>query len=258
MFEKNDSAIETLKSLAKSGIQSIVISGPSGSGKTYCASLFRRFVKTDDFILVDPKMQDIRDMLCGAGESTTVCIENIDSGVVGVSQAVLKFIETPPKGIYVIITCRRVDMIPETILSRCAHVVLPPITPMDLIEYVKTKYPAAADAVIKKTDVWSAVSNTHDIDWLCGLNERSLSDLSGLYATATSGGAISSIVWKLQHFSDGTNLNTEFVMRYLMRNGKTPMIRNAFRKALDDITFHIPAHAALSKAIMSVKYEVAL
>jgi hypothetical protein len=258
MFEKNEPAIEHLRLMSKSGTQSILISGPNGSGKTYCANLFHKFAKTEDFILVDPRMGDIRDMLVSVGESATVCIENIDTGMLSVSQAVLKFIETPPKGVHIIITCRRIDTIPETILSRCSHIALPPVSSSDLIEYAKQKYPQSADAVIRKQDIWYAATTTKDVDWLCSLNEKNLESLSSIYTTAVGAGAVSSIVWKLQHFSDSSLIDTEFVMKYMMRNGKTKLIRDIFRRALDDIAMRIPAHVALSKAVLSMKYEVAL
>ena len=256
MFEKNNQAIEMLKMLSKSKSQSIVISGMSGSGKTYCAKLYHKYMKTDDFALVDPKMQDIRDLLENIQTSSTVCIENIDCGVQGVSQAVLKFVETPPTGIYIIVTCRKLDSIPETILSRCAKVELPPVSQSDLVEYTKQKYPANYEQIHRKQDIWKSITNIHDIDWLCTLTERQLDEISGLYQIATGASAVSSIVWKLQNLSDSTKINTEFVLKYLMQNSKNPRYQDIFRRALDDMEMRIPAHAALSHAIMQVKYEV--
>lgn len=53
--------------------------------------------------------------------------------------ALLKTIEEPPKGVYIIILCESLELILDTIKSRCEIYKLKPLTKSELYEYIKIK-----------------------------------------------------------------------------------------------------------------------
>ena len=53
--------------------------------------------------------------------------------------ALLKTIEEPPKGVYIIILCESLELILDTIKSRCEIYKLNPLTKSELYEYIKIK-----------------------------------------------------------------------------------------------------------------------
>ena len=255
MFNNQKTALAEIKSLAQSEIRSILISGSSGCGKTYLAKVLSDTRKCDDFIIVDPKMQDVREAMYDIRSDSryTICIENLDTGVTGVSNAILKFVESPKENVTVVITCRRRDLILETIRSRCTEVRVSPLSKQDLEEYVTNRYPAF-QKVISIDDVWSAVTSTTDIDWLSKLTDSQLRVFPELFGVAMSASPVNTITWKLSKFSDGTAIDPNFMMKYLMKASKDPRISDIFRRCLDDMDMSIPYHAALANAVISIKY----
>ena len=256
MYENQTDALETLKQLARSGCQSVIISGPSGCGKSHLAKAYSKMLRCSDIIYVDPKMGDIRDVMYNTESDSafTVCIENIELGVNAVSQAMLKYVESPKSGVYVVITCRRPHLVPETIRSRCAAVTVKPISKDDLLSYAKSTYPESYSQFVGKPGIWNAVSTIHDIDWLAGLQGRQIEYIESIYGAAVSAASISSILWKIQKFSDGTPIDPEFALRFLMSSAKNPKVKSVFRRCLDDLSLRIPYHAVLANAIMIIKY----
>ncbi len=256
MYENQADAMITLKQLARSKCHSIIITGSAGCGKSYLARQYSHMTGCADIIYVDPKMGDVRDVMYNteSGSSFTVCIENIESGVNAVSQAILKYVESPKQNVFVVITCRRLDLVPETIRSRCQAVTVRPISKDDLFTYAKSTYPDSFQKFVGKQDIWDAVSSIHDIDWLSALQDKQLDYLETTYSSAVSAQSVAGILWKIQNFSDGEKIDPEFALKLLMSSAKSPKIKDAFRRCIDDMSMRIPYHAALANAIMTIKY----
>ncbi len=68
-------------------------------------------------------------------------IEEPPSGVyiIQAQNALLKTIEEPPSGVYIIILCESLELILDTIKSRCEIYKLPPLTKEELYEYIRVK-----------------------------------------------------------------------------------------------------------------------
>jgi ATP-dependent protease Clp ATPase subunit len=56
--------LESLNKYAESKKQALILSGSSGVGKTYLAKEYRKMLDIPDFDVVDPKVDDIRQMMC--------------------------------------------------------------------------------------------------------------------------------------------------------------------------------------------------
>lgn len=255
-MDNQKQAISDLKRLAPSNIRSFVIAGPKGCGKTYLARMLSDMRRCEDFIYVDAKMQDIRDVMYNTETDSAyaICIENLDTAVPAVSQAILKYVETPKPNVTVIITCRRFDLIPDTIRSRCAVIEVSPMEKKDIAEYTERKYPEAYQRLSSKADIWSAVQSVSDVEWLQKLTDRQLEYIQQLYGNLVSASPINTITWKLTKFPDGSAVDPDFAVRYLMSVAKSPKVKTVLRLCLDDMDSRVPAHAALSNAVMIIKY----
>ena len=249
-------ALSDFKRLAPSNIRSFIIAGPKGCGKTYLARVLSDMRKCEDFIYVDAKMQDVRDVMYNTESDSTfsICIENLDTAASAVSQAILKYVESPKPNITVIITCRRIDLIPDTIRSRCAVVLVSPMGQKDISEYAALKYPDAYKRISERPDIMSAVRSISDIAWLQKLTDRQLDYIRSLYGDLVSASPINTITWKLSKFPDGSEIDADFVIRYLMSASSNTNVQSVLRLCLDDMDSRVPAHAALSNAVMTIKY----
>ena len=203
-------ALIDLTQLAEQRKQAVVISGAYAVGKTYLAREYGKLLGIPDFTVIEPKVNDIKstiDSLIQLDTPIVLCVENLDLGVAAASYTLLKFLEEPKSNIYIVITCRNISQIPDTILSRAILVSVPNILSADIDAYAKTK------------------------------------------------NSVSSIVWKMQKFPDGSAVPTEILLRYLMYSNSAwyPLCL----RALNDLALNrMSAHAILSKLVFELKYAV--
>ena len=134
--------LEELQTLATSNRQSVMISGPAGSGKSYLAQQYANMLGIDDYSAFDPKVADIREALDSCmtiNNRVLLEIKNLDMGVPAASYTLLKSLEEPLAHVYIVITCRNPDRVPDTIISRSAVINLGPPTLDDIDAYGKEK-----------------------------------------------------------------------------------------------------------------------
>ena len=249
-------AIIYLNNYAMKNRQAILISGPEGCGKTYLAKHYSELLNISEFHVVESKMDTIREVMTACAEISApvvLCIENLDMAVMGVSYAILKFLEEPKHNIFIVITCRNIRQIPDTIVSRCVTIDVPPMIQEDLSAYAKSHYADKLDSIKDNETLWKCVKSISDMDLLSNLSADQISYIISTCGFITMDSSVSNIVWKLQNFPDKTPTPINVVVRYLMYSNAS--WQKWCIKALDDMALgRLGTHAVLSKLVLELKY----
>lgn len=252
------SALKDLENLASRDRHSILIEGIAGSGKTYLAKQYAKFLNIPDFASVSSTVNDIRkaiDTTYNIESKVVLCIEDIDSGVLGASYTLLKFLEEPRNNIYIVVTCCNINKVPDTIISRSSVVTLSNPTESDLLQF-SSNYPEERQKIIKdRKSLWKAVKNFHDVDYCMNLNATYCDYLQELPALVKSKKPVSDIVWSISHYSDQTEIPSEFAVKYIISNTSDSNVKKhgiICTKELDGS--RLAPHAVLSKFIFNCKY----
>lgn len=251
-------AIDELNLSAKHDTHSIIIEGCPGSGKTYLASQFSNMLDESVFVVIDPTVSDIRKMICDTSlisNKTTLCIENLDTGVPAAAYAILKVLEEPQPNLYLIITCRNLQRIPATIISRSTVISVSSPTPNDILAYAK-QFAEDKRAIIMNSMLWPAARSFQDISMLFTLPADKLQYLADLQINFNQDN-ISTVMWNLGHYPDNTETNISFVLRMLMIQSTSKEVRNIYLDAVNDIEENrVASHAVIAKLLLTLKYAV--
>ena len=134
-----------------------LISGEDGIGKSILARLFAKFILNGsldreyvDIITYKPKkasfgVDEVREIIDEVnkkpyeGDKKVIIIYQGNKLTIQAQNALLKTIEEPPKGVYIILLCESLELILDTIKSRCEIYKLTPLTKVQLHDYVKNK-----------------------------------------------------------------------------------------------------------------------
>lgn len=250
-------AVAELESLASANRHSVLIEGPQGCGKSYLAKQYAKMLQVDDFQIVTPKVDVIKETVDACLQLNTpivLCIENLDLGVPAASYALLKFLEEPSANVYIVVTCRNIQNVPDTIISRSAVVVTAPPVDIDVSAYSLNK-DAETFKSIQLHPLWRCVRTFTDADTVLNMNSAQIEYFSQLNTMVGFRDSVSNIVWKLSHYNDNTDAPVELVIRYLMDLVGTPHIRQAGISCMRDISQgRIASHAALTKFAFELKY----
>lgn len=256
-FVCQQSPLQDLQKLADKNRHSVLITGPSGSGKSYLAKQYASMLNISDYQEVSPKVDEIRNAInsCLALDNDVViCIENIDTGVLGASYALLKFLEEPCDNVYVVVTARNIQKVPDTILSRSTLVTTAPPVKSDIETYATFKnFPKFHE--LENTTIWKCVTTFSEADLVMSLNAEQLKYFEDLKSEVAFRDSISNMSWKLGHYQNNSEAPTELVIRYLMEIVNTPHIKRCGISCLSDINSgRIATHAALAKFLFEMKY----
>ena len=256
-FINQKEALQDLNRYADSHRQAILINGTEGCGKTYLAKQYSRILNIDDYQLVYPKIDNIRDTIQSCydiANPVVVCIENMDLGVVGVSYAILKFLEEPKSNIYIVITCRNIRQVPDTIISRCVTIDVPPMVASDLQAYADIKYPSELKLVRQDEKLWRCVKSIPDMVKLSTLTPEQISYITSTVGLINLSTSVSNIVWKLQKFPDNTPTPIEVIVRYLMYSNSSWV--HSCLDCLNALALgRLGSHAVLSRLVLELKYK---
>lgn len=257
IFKCQERSLIELQKLADSDRHSILIEGSPGSGKTYLARQYANMLKIPDFDTVAPKVSDIRESVdrCHQLDNNVVlCIENLDKGVSSSSYTLLKCLEEPLPNMYIVITCRNINNVPDTIISRSTVVSACPPTDSDIDLFSRSVNP---DRYLKinQSVLWKCVRTLNDANLMLSLSDEKLSYIESLQSMSRFNDSISNIVWKLGHFEDKSETPIELVIRYLMEIINTPHVRMSGIECISDLTLgRIASHAILAKFAFECKY----
>lgn len=249
-------SLNTLKFFADTDRHSILIDGPAGCGKSYLAKQYQKFLNVEDFALVQPTVQSIRDTLDYSYnlESPVVfCIENLDSGALTASYTLLKFLEEPTNLVYLIVTCRNINDIPATIISRCTCISALSPSSSDLVQYAEIQ-DFARFQTLKDSELWKSVRTFKDVDYVMKMKQDQLAYFESLRFFSLSD-TIQNLSWKLGHFDDNSNTELSFVMNYIISVNDSPRIRKYAIECCRDLSSgRVASHAVLSKFLFECKY----
>lgn len=256
-FVCQKSPLRELDELRLSDRHSILIEGPSGCGKTYLAMQYANMLDIEDFQIISPKVDEIKSTidLCLQLETKVVlCIENLDIGVPAASYALLKFLEEPSDNVYLVVTCRNIKHVPDTIVSRSAVVVTAPPVDIDLVTYSLSVDKDKFDEV-KLSPLWKCVRTFTEAETVLGMTPEQLTYFSNLPSLCTFRDSVSTLVWNISHYPDNTECPVELVIRYIMNEVDTQHAKRVGISCLNDLALkRIASHAVLSKFIFELKY----
>lgn len=251
------SALKELHTLSESRRQSVIIEGPQGCGKTYLAHTYANMLNIKEFHTVEPSVSNIRDIIneCMMLESEAVlCIENLDTGVIAASYTLLKFFEEPIPNIFIVITCRNISKIPDTIISRGVCVTTCPPIKSDIDQYAMTVDKNMYESR-KYSKIFHCVNSLQDVDMFFKLTDDQVRYIEDLKSLVSSNKPVSDMVWALGHFQDSQSTPIELVIRYLMECVNTSHMKECALECLEDLTSgRIASHTVLTRFVFDIKY----
>lgn len=257
LLKNQQTALQTIRQFNDTRMHSLLFSGSAWCGKTTLAKLCSREFKIDDFLVIDPKVSNIREMTDSCNNCINkimICIENLDMGSKDASYALLKFLEELKDNIYIIITCRNIKEIPDTILSRCIRIKLSDMSENDLIQYATEKDSTKFKTIKGDKILWKCVKSIHDIDLLYDLSSIQLEYFHSIVASVYSSSSISSIFWKIKKFPDGNAVPVEIAVRYLLYSSDNKSQVLACCRCLDALSYNkVGVNAILEKLLFDLK-----
>lgn len=256
-FKSQLEPLEALRQLSNSRRNSIVISGPGGSGKTHLAKTYGKLCGCEDVIFVSPTVGEVRDAVSFfyTVESNILAVfENLDDGLPGASYALLKFLEEPLSNVFLVVTCRNLRGLPDTIASRAAVVELGPPTLSDIVSFAVEKDKNKFESV-SKCDVWNVVRSFSDVDLLYSMSTEKLAYFDFIASKLHSKESVSTLSWMLGHYQDNSETPVELVIRYILCKHKDKYIQSVCLDCLKDLRFsRIASSSVLSKLAFELKY----
>ena len=257
-LKNQEAAINELRLLAMGDRRSLLISGADGVGKTHLAHEYAKLLNCINFVSVEPKVADIREAIeasYGRVDKVVLCIENLDFGVIAASYVLLKFLEEPPPYIYVVVTCRNLQAIPDTIISRSAVVTVGAPTRDDLHIYASHTY-ADRYLDLETSPLWPCFKTFADIDTAIGLTAAQLKYIIELPDALMKTDSVATLMWKLQKFEDGSNVPVELVLRYIMCKDNLELRQIAYECLQELASGRVAAHASVAKFLFDYKYAI--
>lgn len=164
-----------------------LIVGEDGIGKSIIAKIFavkilnkKEFKDYVDIVEYKPKkasfgVDDVRALIEEVnkkpyeGDKKVLIIHEGNKLTIQAQNALLKTIEEPPAGVFIILLCESIETILDTIKSRCQIYKLTPLTTAEIIQYIDVKLSETNESKIS-----SAVSFSEGIP---GNAERFLNDI---------------------------------------------------------------------------------
>lgn len=256
-FECQRDAYSVLSDLASNNRHSVLIDGPAGCGKSWLAKQYANMLNIPDFQIVDPTVQAIRDAISSFYELNTpivLCIENLDLGVSGASYSLLKFLEEPSEKAYIVVTCRNIRRIPDTIASRCATTTVAAPSRGDIAIYSESR-DASRYNQLKSLPIWRCVRSFADAEYILSLSAEQLEYFNSLQYRFNLDQPVSQLMWDLGHYPDNTESPVGLVIQYISLISNNPCIMKIGLDCLNDLDLgRIAKHVILAKFCMDSKY----
>jgi ABC-type dipeptide/oligopeptide/nickel transport system ATPase component len=160
----HDQTKQMLELFAKNPAHALLLDGASGSGKEVVAEALTNALlglrenstirENPSVLFIEPdekntisisQVQHLQHFVkLRHGKNATnidrlIIIRGADCMRLEAQNALLKFLEEPPEGIVILLTCTDISLLPQTIVSRAAHIPLRLPTKNDLIEFFSSQ-----------------------------------------------------------------------------------------------------------------------
>lgn len=246
-----------LMDLSNSRHHSILIEGPQGCGKTYLAKQYANMLNVSDFEVVKCSVDTIRDAIDETFKiknDVVICLENLDDGVLSASYTILKFLEEPLPNVYIVVTCRNLKKVPDTIISRSAVVSCGPPIDKDIEEFAlnrnKQKFQILSDS-----NIWQSVRSFKDAEYVLSMNDEQIKYFGQLDKMLSFSDTVSNIIWKLGHYEDNTEIPIGIMMQYIISRTNSKTVKRAAIRCMSDISLgRLAQHACLARFVFEAKY----
>lgn len=246
-----------LMDLSNSRHHSILIEGPQGCGKTYLAKQYATMLNVSDFEVVRCSVDTIRDAIDETFKiknDVVICLENLDEGVLSASYTILKFLEEPMPNVYIVVTCRNLKKVPDTIISRSAVVSCGPPIDKDIEEFAENKNKQKFE-YLKTKNIWNCVRSFKDAEYILSMNDSQIRYFTQIDKMMSFSDTVSNIIWKLGHYEDNTEIPVSIVMQYIIANSKSKTVKRAAIRCISDISLgRLAQHACLARFVFEAKY----
>lgn len=250
-------ALEELRTLGQNRRQSVLIDGPSGCGKSYLSHQYANILGIDDYAEVAPKVTEIRETLDRCSELSTpvlISVENLDLGVAAASYTLLKSLEEPSPNVYLVLTCRNIQGVPDTIISRSAVVNVGPPTDTDIDNYGLETNKLAYTNVNSRL-VWQCVRSFSDANEVLQMTPEEIDYYESLSEVCKFKDNVSNLVWKIGHYPSNKECNIELALRSIAELMHNPFVTKCSIDCIRDLNkARIAPHAILSKFVFNAKY----
>lgn len=257
IFDCEIHPLDELAELCRANRQSVLIEGRQGSGKTYLSQQYANMLLIDDFVSVSPKVSDIRDALDSCSQLQTrvmLCIENLDLGVAAAAYTLLKSLEEPSPNVYIVITCRNIKIIPDTIISRSAVISTGVPTLSDIDAYGRYKDELRYE-IIKDRLVWRCARSFTDAENILAMTNDQIAYYESLADVCQFNDNISNLIWSISHYPDNQLCNIELAIRSIMELMHSRFITMCGIDCLKELSANrIAQHAVLAKFLFNAKY----
>lgn len=246
-----------LMDLSNSRHHSILIEGPQGCGKTYLAKQYANMLNVSDFEVVKCSVDTIRDAIdetCKIKNDVVICLENLDDGVLSASYTILKFLEEPLPNVYIVVTCRNLRKVPDTIISRSAVVSCGPPIDKDIEEFALNRNTQKFQS-LSDSSIWRSVRSFKDAEYILSMNDDQIKYFGQLDKMLSFSDTVSNIIWKLGHYEDNTEIPVGLVMQYIISRTNSKTVKRAAIRCMSDISLgRLAQHACLARFVFEAKY----
>lgn len=246
-----------LMDLSNSRHHSILIEGPQGCGKTYLAKQYANMLNVSDFEVVKCSVDTIRDAIdetCKIKNDVVICLENLDDGVLYASYTILKFLEEPLPNVYIVVTCRNLRKVPDTIISRSAVVSCGPPIDKDIEEFALNRNTQKFQS-LSDSSIWRSVRSFKDAEYVLSMNDDQIKYFGQLDKMLSFSDTVSNIIWKLGHYEDNTEIPVGLVMQYIISRTNSKTVKRAAIRCMSDISLgRLAQHACLARFVFEAKY----
>lgn len=256
-FKCQQEAINQLKLLSDSDRHSILIEGAQGCGKSYLVKQYANMLNISDVQFVSPTVQSMKDSIdecLKASNKIVLGVENIDTGVLASAYTLLKFLEEPTENVYIVVTCRNLNRVPDTIISRSSVINVSPPINIDINLYAESKN-ANKFFQLKGTKLWNCIKSFNDVDTIFKLSDSQINYILNLTNLLGFRDTVTNIVWKLSHYEDGSELPVILAIQYIISITNSNHVRQSGMECIKDLQFgRLGNQAVLSRFAFECKY----
>lgn len=257
IFQNQISPLSELQTLADSDRHSVLIEGPSGCGKSFLCNEYGKMLNVTDIVQIEPTVSSVRDaidVVSNIESNVLIEISNLDRGVPGAAYTVLKVLEEPKPNLYIVVTCRNIQQVPDTIVSRSAVVSVGPPIMSDITSFAKMRNELKYSQY-KNSELFSIARSYSDVDAILNMTIDQVNYYSEIPKMISSKDSVSGMMWALSHYKDDSESQLELVVRCTLNSVSDRYIKQACLSALDDIVQNkVAGHAVLSKLVFELKY----